>query len=112
MKLAEAIALGIVALAPTSASSRTMGEMMQHCINATIPEAHSSPYMQGRCIGAVEGIYYIAGSITVCAPSGITLGDLTRHVVIFAANNPHLNNKSFKEVALVALTHKFPCQRT
>lgn len=102
--------LGIAVISPNSASSRTMGEMMQHCINATIPEATDQYFMQGLCMGVVRGIYYVAGDIRICSPKGTTIGDMVRHVVIYAANNPQLNNKDFSEVALGALSKKFPCQ--
>jgi hypothetical protein len=62
---------------------------------------------QGRCIGLVEGLGYLANR---CTPAGVTVRQAILVVATYIAGRPTRMHEDFKDLALEALRTAWPCK--
>jgi hypothetical protein len=90
--------------------SDTAASIVRGCRNFTEPDSIGDAFEQGQCIGLLRGLYYLSSG--ACIPSAVTLGIMARTVVRYIDDRPSRLNEDFRELALEALRHGWPCSRT
>jgi hypothetical protein len=90
--------------------SDTAASIIPGCRNFTEPGSIGDTFEQGQCIGLLKGLYYL--STGACIPSAVTVGVMARTVVRYIDDRPSRLGEDFRELALEALRHAWPCSGT
>lgn len=102
------IAILATALAPLCANGSTFfltgNELLSKC-NST--EMH----LRTDCIGYVTGVFDAFSSITICAPNGVTRGQVRDVVVQYLNMIPSERHKAADLLVGAVLAATWPCQR-
>jgi Rap1a immunity proteins len=77
------------------------------CRNIAQRDSTGDAFEQGQCIGLLKGLYYLSSG--ACIPAAVTVGVLARIVVRYIDDRPSRLDEDFRELALEALRHAWPC---
>jgi hypothetical protein len=105
------IALGASSEAESAViRSDTAASIVPGCRNFTQPDSMGDVFEQGQCIGLLKGLYYLSSG--ACIPAAVTVGAMARTVVRYIDDRPSRLDEDFRELALEALRHAWPCSGT
>ena len=98
-----------VALWPGAALALSGYELLSHC-EASID---TGPMYRGYCYGFIDGVAALLRREpihTVCAPSGVTSGQLTDIIVKYLRDHPAKRHYEASSLVGLALMEAFPCK--
>ena len=106
-------AILIATAAPAKEAEGTASQLLPGCKYAIAKwersaTASGSDFDRAFCIGYVTGL---GKSHAFCAPAGVTVGQLMRVIVKYLEARPELHHGDFGDLALIALSETWPCQR-
>jgi hypothetical protein len=87
--------------------------LMPGCRGVLSPsKANPDPYLEGWCLGAIDGIIFMGGGNSICLPTNaiVTYEQSARVVVTYIEARPQRMHESFKKLALEALMEAWPCK--
>ena len=68
---------------------------------------------QGVCVGIIEGIGYVSGSLPPglrsCLPEGVTQEQMVGVIVSYIKRRPERMHEDFRELAIEAMREAWPC---
>ena len=68
---------------------------------------------QGVCVGIIEGIGYVSGSLPPglrsCLPEGVTQEQMVGAIVSYIKRRPERMHEDFRELAIEAMREAWPC---
>jgi hypothetical protein len=77
-----------------------------------VSDADRSMYLQGLCAGLIRAMFYFgSGRFGICPPSGASVGQAARVVVLYIDQRPARMHEVFEDLALEAMQHAWPCKR-
>jgi hypothetical protein len=88
----------------------TAASIVSGCRNFTDSDSPIDAFQQGQCVGLLKGLYYLSSG--ACIPSAVTVGVMARTVVRYIDDRPSRLDEDFRELALEALRHAWPCSGT
>jgi hypothetical protein len=102
------IALGASSEAESAVfRSDTAASIVPGCRSFTRPDSMGDAFEQGQCLGLLKGLYYLSSG--ACVPAAVTVGVLAGTVVRYIDDRPSRLDEDFRELALEALRHAWPC---
>lgn len=110
------LTLSLMALAASSKASSeersfendtAASVVVSGCRDFTDPDSRGDAFQQGQCAGLLKGLYYLSSG--ACIPSTVTVGVMAGTVVRYIDDRPSRLDEDFRELALEALRHAWPC---
>jgi hypothetical protein len=71
----------------------------------------SNVFLRGYCLGSIRVMLYLHPRLFFCAPSGATVGQALRVVVLYIDQRPARLHERFEDLALEALQQAWPCPK-
>ncbi len=116
--------LGALAVAAVVMTYPARADNTDHSANYYLPgcrdfankEFARNPFLQGECIGIIEGLSVTASDLDPifvvnrsCTPDNATLAQMATVVVLWFDQHPERWHQDFRALALLALHDAWPC---